>query len=290
MSKADPSPHGDLPSAPPQAVDEPHAEGLRDEDAWRLEQAKLAEVDPDELFAMWAEQDRLEAEEQAHSERFSMGRHPLLLALVFVLSCSLTYRSWPAVEALISFDEVGDCGRVIDRPLMEARGESPVPFQHLKRCELEGVVQQLTLIPIGFYEDESNADMFAKNKGVSYVVKLSGGDVFAILPAHEPWVEGHRLKEGSLFGLEFKAAGLMIQPAEEPVYQRLAARVKEHFQVKPSAPVWIFDVSYSPWDHKTPLVTFALSPLLALLALFGLTRALKASKHNTPHGADAFKV
>jgi len=120
--------------------------------------------------------------------------------------------------------------------------------------------------------------MFEKNRGVSYVTKLNGDMVFAILPAHQPWVEGYRLKEGSLVGLEFKAKGLMSQPDQEPVYQRLAEQVRVHFQVRREAPIWIFDVTYDPWDHKMPLFTFALSPLLALLSLYGLIRAYRRQR------------
>jgi hypothetical protein len=252
-------------STPPQDAREPE---------WSHPNPIIAEVDPDELFEQWAAQDRYE-EERQRAERFSVGRHPLLLLLVFVMSCSLAYRSYPAFEGLLRADETVDCGRVIDRAIARGRGAALPSYEHLQNCELEGVVQQMSLFAIGYYEDPEERDMFLKNKGVSYVVKLSGDKVFAILPAHQPWVEGYRLKEGSLVGLSFKTKGLMIQPDEEPVYQRLAEQVRVHFQIKREEQLWLFDVSYDPWDHKMPLITFALSPLLALLSLLGIAKSFK---------------
>ena len=275
-------------SSPPQPIDHDRPddelaerEGRAQGEAWSHPNPVIAEVDPDELFEQWAQQDREDREERearASASRFSVGRHPLLLLLVFVMSCSLAYRSYPAFEGVIRSDEHADCGQVIDRALARGRGETPPAFEHLQRCELEGVVQQMSLFAIGYHEDPESTDMFLKNKGVSYVTKLNGDKVFAILPAHEPWVEGYRLKEGSLVGLEFKARGLMIEPEKERVYQRLAEQIRLHFQVKREEPIWIFDVTYDPWDHKMPLVTFALSPLLALLALFGLLRAARRAR------------
>jgi len=266
-------------SSPPKPIEHvPPDEPTPDAEGWSHPNSVIAEVDPDELFEQWAAQDREDAEERAREERFSIGRHPLLLLLVFGMSCSLAYRSYPAFEGLLRADTHSDCGSVIDRALARGRGETPVAFEHLQRCELEGVVQQMSLFAIGYHELPDSQDMFEKNRGVSYVTKLNGDMVFAILPAHQPWVEGYRLKEGSLVGLEFKAKGLMIQPDQEPVYQRLAEQVRVHFQVRREAPIWIFDVTYDPWDHKMPLFTFALSPLLALLSLYGLIRAYRRQR------------
>lgn len=274
-------------SSPPKPVEHSLTdERAQDELEWSHPNPVIAEVDPDELFEQWAAQDRYEHEERQRAARFSMGRHPLLLLLVFGMSCSLAYRSYPAFEGVLRAGDYSDCGQVIDRALARGRGERPAPFEHLQRCELEGVVQQMSLFAIGYHEQPDSTDLFEKNKGVSYVTKLNGDLVFAILPAHQPWVEGFRLKEGSLVGLEFKAKGLMIQPDQEPVYQRLAEQVRVHFQIKRSDPIWIFDVTYDPWDHKMPLVTFALSPLLALLSLLGLFKAYQRLRREA--GAPSF--
>lgn len=265
-------------SSPPKPIDSHPSKDLDHDDLeWTHPNPVIAEVDPDELFEQWAIQDREVIEQQ--TTRFSIGRHPVLLLLVFGMSCSLAYRSYPAFENVLRSDEYRDCGRVIDRALLRGKGKMAQPFEHLQRCELEGVVQQMSLFAIGYYEQPDSKDLFEKNKGVSYVTKLNGDKVFAILPAHQPWVEGFRLKEGSLVGLEFKTVGLMIQPDREPVYQRLAEQIRVHFQIKRDDPIWIFDVTYDPWDHKMPLLTFALSPILALLSLFGLIRMIKKRRN-----------
>ena len=226
----------------------------------------LAEVDADELFERWAREDAPPPPARA--------RHPALLAMVLLMSCFLTVKTWPAMEALLRSGEAGDCGAPLDRALARARGEQVRPFQHLERCELTGVVQHMSLFAIGSQESPDAPTEQERMRGVSFVTKLSGESVFVILPAEQEWVHAYRLKNGSLFGLEFKARGLMVHPREEPVYQRLAEQVRHNFYVPEEEDLWIFDVSYSPWDHKMPLLTFALSPLIALIALFGLRRSL----------------
>ena len=255
-----PPPSGD---APPSASSEPAVGALP---PLPPHVKPIAEVNADELFEQWAQQDSPRLEAQA--------RHPVLLALVFCISCLLTYKTWPAMEALISASEVSDCGAPLDRALARARGEQVRPFKHLERCELEGVVQHMSLFAIGAQESPDAPTEQERMRGVSFVTKLSGENVFVILPAQEEWVHAYRLKNGSLFGLEFKARGLMVHPSEEPVYQRLADQVRHNFYVSEGEDLWIFDVAYSPWDHKMPLLTFALSPLIALISLFGLRRSL----------------
>jgi uncharacterized protein YbaP (TraB family) len=226
----------------------------------------IAEVNADELFEQWARQDA--------PRPMRPARHPALLAFVFAMSCFLSYKTWPAMEALIQSNDLTDCGAPLDRALARKRGEPVRPFQHLERCELEGVVQHMSLFAIGHQESPDAPTEQERMRGVSFVTKLSGDNIFVILPAQEEWVHAYRLKNGSLFGLEFKARGLMVQPREEPLYQRLAEQVRHNFYVPENEELWLFDVSYSPWDHKMPLLTFTLSPLIALISLFGLRRSL----------------
>ena len=241
-------------------------------------------IDPDELFEHWARQDvegLVFEEEEEPSSRFSVGRHPLLLVLVIALSSFMGFKTWPAMDALLNRDHFEQCGRVIDRAQPDPTASKTtdpavkisftVAFRHQQQCELEGIVQHLNKhFSIGAKTDPDNPDRFEQLSGVSYVVKLVGDRIFAILPAHKKWVEGHRLREGSLFGLDFKARGLMIQPKEEPSYQGLDRQIRIVFGIPLEEDIWFFDLTYSPWDRKMPLLTFVLSPIIGLSALIAL--------------------
>ncbi len=237
------------------------------------------EIDPEELFTQWAAKD-LEAEEyvvEDTNSRVSMRRHPSVLLFIFVLSSFLMIKTWPAMEALIYKDDFIECGKVLDRALKKK--DKHHTFKHLQKCELEGIIQHINIFAIGAQENPDEQDMFEKNRGVSYISKMSGDDVFAILPAHLKWVEGHRLTNGSLFGLEFKARGLMIQPEEESNYKHLERELRVNFHIPLDQKIWFFDLTYSPWDHKMPLVTFVLSPLITITSLVGLIFAWRRRKH-----------
>jgi hypothetical protein len=247
-------------------------------------QDNFPEIDPDELFEHWAKQDveglMFEEEEESHS-RFSVGRHPLLLVLVIALSGFMSLKTWPAMNALLNRDHFEQCGRVVDRAQPDQTAGEPgdkpqelpsvVVFRHQQQCELEGIVQHLNKhFSIGAKTDPEHPDRYEKLRGVSYVVKLVGDRVFALLPAHKKWVEGHRLREGSLFGLNFKARGLMIQPRQESSYQGLDRQIRIIFGIPLEEDIWFFDLTYSPWDRKMPLLTFVLSPIIGLSALIAL--------------------
>jgi hypothetical protein len=226
-------------------------------------------IDPEELFAQWEAQDADEDWDTDRNTRFSVSQYPWILIVIASLAVALSWHTWPAMESLINQDDYEQCGTVLERAMLKQKGTPPFAFKHLQRCELEGVVQHLNLFAIGVQADPDHKDMFQKNLGVSYVSKLNGDHIFAILPAHEPWVEGYRLKNGSLFGLEIEGRGLMIHPTEEPTYQRLERQLRLQFDIKLDQDLWFFDLTYSPWDHKMPLITFVLSPMISVISIIG---------------------
>ena len=228
-------------------------------------------TDADALFDRWVQHDEESDDfDFDSSRRFSTGRSPLVLVAIIGLSLFLMVSTWPAMEALIEIDDYEECGTVYGRLEKQITGQAVHPFTHLKRCELSGMVQNLSLFAIGHRHDPDQTDPYLKNEGMNYVAKLNGDQVYAILPAHAKWVESHRLDQGSLFGLEFKTKGLMIQPKLEGTYQKLEKAIRLKMGVNDDQEIWFFDVSYSPWDHKLPLATFVLSPLIALSALWAL--------------------
>ena len=245
------------------------------------ESYQAMDLDPNELFAAWAEEDQ--AYTAPKPRRKSVADYPAFLWLILGFSCFLTWQTWPAMQAVIEEDQFRDCGKVIQRVNNQFKKDHP--FKHQEQCLLEGFVQHLNSFVIGYQENSKHEDPFEKNRGLSYVVKLAGDNVFAILPAHKPWVESHRVNQGSLVGLEVKAKGLMIQPKIAKTYQYLEKELRGLFFIKPQQEMWFFDLTYSPWDYKMPLATFVLSPLIALLAIWGLRRQyrIKQADHTEVH-------
>ena len=226
------------------------------------------QLDPDELFEAWAQQDYVYTQQKVR--RKGVADYPIVLWLILGVASFLTWNSWPAMQALLEKDQFRDCGRVIDRTDIAVKNKSP--FIHQERCLLVGFVQHMNSFVIGQQKNATDEDPFKRNQGLSYVAKLAGDNVFAILPAHEPWVESYRVNQGSLVGLQIKNKGLMIQPKLAPTYQSLEKELRKLFYIKLDKDIWFFDLTYSPWDYKMPLVTFILSPLIGLLAIWGLLR------------------
>lgn len=236
-----------------------------------------AEIDPDQLFEQWAREDaRAEVQRAQHqNDRFSVGRQPLLLGLIAVVSAVLSFYCFPALDAVIHEGDFDQCGDVLERALSQSKGEAIRPFYHQQTCRLSGMVGTTNLFAIGFQENPESKDEFERNRGISYVVKLNGGQIYAILPAHPPKVEGYRLRNGSLFGLEFTEVGLIIDPTIATSYRHLERELRVNLGIKSSERLWFFDVSYSPWDHKMPLATAVVAPLIALLALLAIYREMR---------------
>ena len=87
------------------------------------------------------------------------------------------------------------------------------------------------------------------------------------------------MRHGSLFGLEIDETGLMIDPSIATSYRHLERELRINLGVTPKEKLWFFDVTYSPWDHKMPLATALLTPLIALLALLALKKELLRRKN-----------
>jgi hypothetical protein len=263
QSSADKSNHDPSSTSSPEVTDVSTEQGPSSPESYQA-----MDLDPNELFATWAEQDQSYIAPKPR--RKSVADYPAFLWLILVFSCFLTWQTWPAMQAVIDEDQFTDCGKVIQR--VDDQFKKDHPFQHQEQCLLEGFVQHLNSFVIGYQENSKHENPFEKNRGLSYVVKLAGDNVFAILPAHQPWVESYRVNQGSLVGLEIKAKGLMIQPRLAKTYQYLEKELRSLFFIKPQYDIWFFDLTYSPWDYKMPLTTFVLSPLITLLALWGLRR------------------
>ena len=234
------------------------------------------ELDPDTLFEQWAKEDERNAlmQRQRASERFTVGRHPLILGAIFIVSAVLSVFCYPALDAVIHEGEFEDCGDVLNRAINRSKGIEPTPFYHQQSCQLSGMVGTTNLFAIGYQENPEAVDEFERNRGISYVVKMNGDQIYAILPAHPPEVEGYRLRNGSLFGLELREVGLMIDPNIATSYSHLERELRVNLGVKREEKLWFFDVSYSPWDHKMPLATALIAPLIALLSLVAIRRSV----------------
>lgn len=256
------------------------------------------EVDPDALFEQWAREDaRNEALSlRQESERFTVGRHPLILAAIFIVSVVLAIYCYPALDAVIHEGEFDECGDVLTRALDRSKGTQTLPFYHQQRCQLSGMVGTPNLFAIGYQETPDSQDEFERNRGISYVVKLNGDHVYAILPAHPPEIEGYRLRNGSLFGLEINELGLMIDPRIATSYRHLEGELRVNLGIKAEERLWFFDVTYSPWDHKMPLATAIIAPLIALLSLIAIRRtmmyqrALEAAAQSDQEWLSAFEA
>ena len=235
-------------------------------------------LDPDALFEQWAQEDQF-MEEGDYSPSFSVGRHPLLLFLIILISSALGYYCYPALDAVIHKDHFEVCGDVFERAQSKRKGEVVTPLRHQQKCELSVMVGTINIFAIGSAEQNTQQDRFEKNRGISYVVKLHGDQIYGILPAHLKWVESYRLEHGSLFGLEFIARGLMIDPKQASGYQHLEREIRVNLAVPSDKQIWFFDLTYSPWDYLMQVITAILAPLIALLSLIALRKELSRRKH-----------
>jgi hypothetical protein len=241
------------------------------------------ELNAEELFEQWSQQDELDHEiEIQKAQRFSVGRSPLLLVVVIIFSTVLAVLSFPALEALINRNHFDDCGDLSDyvQSLESTSEVQSKPYRHLRKCKLSSFVGTSSLFAIGRPKYPDAQELFKRSEGVSYVVKLHGDQVYAILPAHYPQVETYYRTRGDLAGLELTNSnrlnlGLIVDPEREPAYQALEREIRNNLGVKIGVKVWFFDVTYDPWDHKMPIIMSILGPLIALLALIALKNELQ---------------
>ena len=247
------------------------------------------ELNTEELFEQWSREEQLDVsvESGGGGRRFSVGRSPLMLGLVIALSLTLSALSFPALESLLKRDQVEDCGDVSKR-----RGAQDArPFEHLERCQLTAFVGTSDLFSIGRPETPDDPDILKRKAGVSYVVKLSGDQVYAILPADHPAIDAYYSTQGDLagFGIDERYQlnqGLMIDPELEGAYQALEREIRTRLGVSLERKVWFFDVTYDPWDHKMPIIISLVGPLIALLALISLRNELRLRRQAAQDEAD----
>ena len=260
---------------------------------WALGQ----ELNAEELFEQWSQRDHQETvDEVERAQRFSVGRSPLLLVVVAIFAIILSVMSFPALEALMDRDQFDECGDLSThaQPVESAIGKGKkhaTPFKHLRKCKLASFVGTSSLFAIGRPKNPDAQDMFKRSEGISYVVKLHGDQVYAILPAHNRLVETYYRTRGDLAGLELSEGnqlglGLIVDPAREPAYQALEREIRNNLGVKIGIKVWFFDVTYDPWDHKMPIVMSVLGPLIALLALIALKNELQRRRRLQQADAD----
>ena len=83
-----------------------------------------AEIDPETLFEQWSKEDAWAREQLVNDdERFSVGRHPLILVIVTIVSGILAFHTFPALDAVIHEDDFEECGNVLERGLSKAKGQ-----------------------------------------------------------------------------------------------------------------------------------------------------------------------
>ncbi len=237
-------------------------------------------IDSDDLFKKWAESDQeFEFEDQAPKKRLSFANSPIALILIILLSAYLCYGSYPAFKAVLEKDQYDDCGDVTLRPDQREKNPSAmVQFRHKQKCILKGVAQSLNVYEVGKAENPESKDPFEVKKGLSYVLKLVGDKVFAIVPAHEQWVEGYKIKTESLAGLEINGKGIMVSPKLDRTYAKLGDQLRLSFQIPDEEEIFFFDMGYDPMDQKLPLFTFFFSPIVMLIALIALRKLLLIKK------------
>ena len=66
----------------------------------------------------------------------------------------------------------------------------------------------------------------------------------------------------------------MIDPAIATSYRHLERELRVNLGIKAEEKLWFFDVTYSPWDHKMPLITAIIAPFIALLSLVAIRRTM----------------
>jgi uncharacterized protein YbaP (TraB family) len=245
-------------------------------------------IDSDALFQKWAAEDALHSRQNSDQnndsmtiapKRFSVANQPLALIIVIVVSIYLSIQSFPAFKAVLEADQYEECGDVSFRPeIKDTRPNELIQWRHQQKCKLKGVAQGMNLYAVGRPENPESKDPFESKKGLHYVVKLVGDRVFAILPAHEVWVEGFRLKTDSLLGLEIDQKGIMVSPKQDRMYEKLGQQLRESFQIPENEEIFFFDTAYNPWQNKLLIFTFIFSPFIIILALIALFRVLKTKK------------
>lgn len=155
----------------------------------------------------------------------------LPVAVLAVAVCALAFWLWPRAV------EVGECG--------DAAQVKAVDLPASGYCHLTGVVADGPVVAMG-KERKDTAHPHEKLRGVRYFVQLRGGDVFAILPAHEPEVADYYTRHDTLSGFEVSGVGRVFDPDPTPGYRGLALALRKKFDVPATAVVRLFDTEDQP--------------------------------------------
>lgn len=202
-------------------------------------------------------------------------RHPLLLVLVLVGSVFMLVETWPRAEYILQAGDPADCGDISARPGLRQRAPDELPeLKHDTFCELTGVVQSLAILATG--EPKEVGDVYARQAGRKYYVKLDGDKVFAVLAADRKDVVDYRARKGSLFGYEVNGTGRMIDPQQDPGFTATARTLRLKFSIPDDTMLRIFDTTEEPTDRWPFAAICALMAFTALLAAFGLLRIVRA--------------
>ena len=215
-------------------------------------------------------------------QRGLVMRHPVLLVLVILGSAFVAHKTWE--RGAFYFAKTTDCGDLAERPLLEQQNPDLVPpLEHNAYCRLLGAVQVLNVFATpkkdgyqpGHGPDGPVIDTQAELEDVKYYVKLSGANVFAVLPADRKDVYRYRLRKNGLFGYNVDELGRLIDPDVGHKYLKIGEFLRLQFGLPADASIRIFDVNDHPKSHLGYLLMSAAMALTMLLAGFGLFRRLK---------------
>lgn len=201
-------------------------------------------------------------------------RNPVMLALVLVGSIFLLVKYWPSVQYLIDARNPADCGQISERPVLKHQGAALPELSHNLFCQIDGVVQNFTVLATGEPSDHPNPRK--RNEGRKYYVKLDGDKVFAVLAADREDVMNHRERQGSLLGFEVNTTGRIIDPDAEPGYGATARTLRLKFGLPDKEPLRIFDTTDAPSSRWTAVLASIFLLLTASLAMVGLVRIARA--------------
>lgn len=204
-----------------------------------------------------------------------MMRHPLLLVLVLAGAAFMFLKTWPRASYLLQAGEPQSCD-ISERPGLAAESSKPLPpLPHDRYCVANSHVDKLDVFATGEV-DETVADPYRRHEGRRYYVKLFGDNVFAVLAADRKDVVDYRNRRGNLLGFEVADPGRMVDPAQDPGFQRAAQTLRLRFSIPEDAPIRIFDTTDHPANRWPYAAICVLMLFTALLALYGLVRMLRA--------------
>ncbi len=223
----------------------------------------------DDALLDWVDED----EDAVPRRRGLTMRHPVLLLLVCGLSIFTAYRSWPGAARLIAARQPTDCGDITERPFQRVdHPDAVTPLPADTYCRVIGVVQNQTVLATGVPEE--SPDLYHRDAGRKFYVKLSGDNVFAVLAADRRDVVDHRLRQSSLVGFPVDAVGHLFDPDVDPVHRATARTLRLKFSIPDIEPIRLFDTTDLGLGSWPNVVVLLISLIIGSVALFGLARLL----------------